>query len=108
MFFIKNFSLITKDELKSKNKIIEKQKDNQIDSLDINNPEEINNYSSSSMDLYFFNKSNNKPEKIDGINSLLDFSEYKNKSQYIVKYSNKNDNFRRQKRKDISNYFSKL
>ena len=47
---LKYFSIITKDEPKSTNEIIDEQKDNQIDSLDINNSEEINKYSQ--MELY--------------------------------------------------------
>jgi hypothetical protein len=55
---LKYFSIISKDEPKPKNKLIEEQKDNQINNLDINNSEEINKQSSS--DLYLFNGTNNK------------------------------------------------
>ena len=86
---LKKFSIITKDEQKLKNKIIEGENDNQTDSLDINNSEEINKQSS--INLYFFNKSNNKPEKIYERDDSFDFSDYKTKYQYIFNFSDKND-----------------
>ena len=85
---LKNFCLVTKYELKLKNKLIEKEKDTQIDSLDKNNSEEINKQSS--VNLYLFNKSSNKSEIIYENDSMFDFSDYKTKSQFIFNYSSKN------------------
>ena len=65
------------------------QKDNPIESLDINNSEEINKQSL--MELYFLNKSNNKTEKIGENNTIFYFFDSKNKSQFVFNLSNKND-----------------
>ena len=85
---LKNFCLVTKYELKLKNKLIEKEKDTQIDNLDKNSSEETNKQSS--VNLYLFNKSSNKSEIIYENDSMFDFSDYKTKSQFIFNYSSKN------------------
>ena len=86
---LNNFSIITKDEPISKNKIIEEQNDNSIKSLNFNNSEEINRQSS--IDLYLLNRSSNNTEKINTSNNTFNFSDYKTKSQYSFYFSNKND-----------------
>ena len=51
---LKIFSIISKDESSLKNKLKEEQNENKIDSLSINNTEEINKESTN--DIYLFNR----------------------------------------------------
>ena len=102
---LKNFSIITKDKQKSKNKIIKEQKDNPIESLNLNNSKEINRQSYT--ELYFFNKLNKNPEKIYENNNKFYFSDSKTKSQNSFYFSNIND-ISEDKKKQISKLFFRV
>ena len=89
---LKDFSLITKLEPKIKNKTIDEQKENQVDILNINNSEEI--IRQSSIELNFFNKSNDETGTKVESNDIFDSSYYKNTSKNLT---NINDTLEKKK-----------